>query len=135
MWNNLPTGSCLICSFVKHIGDKNKLLLFVCDAAASVVVVDAVPIFGLLLIGSGFTLAVGKFVISVKSGNVSNDGVVCADGCWTFAWTSGFINDDKLHLLFSMGIPVLLSFVESSLDESADDVPSEPLSLEFSIFL
>lgn len=136
IWSNLPTGSCLICSLVKHIGDKNNLLEFICGAVISVAVANAdftaivgdvaeFTIFGLLFIGSGLTLAVG---ISVKSGNVSHDDV-CVCGCW-------FLNEAKLHdIAFPVGFSFLLSFVEASLDESPDDEASEPLSLEFSLFL
>lgn len=120
---------------IKHVGDKNNLLEFVCGAVMSVVVANAgftdgdvvelFTMFGLLFIGSGLTFALGKFEISVRSDNVSHDDVVVLL----------FLKKSKLHISFPGGFSFLLPLVDASLDESPDDEPSEPLSLELSLFL
>lgn len=105
----LPIGSCLICSLVKHFGDKNDL--FTGDSLFTLF--DEFPVT------SNFTWGT-ECDASFSTGFGSGFG-------------SGFTKVDKLQLV---RLSLTGSFFDpsSSLDESMELEPSEPLSLELSSF-
>lgn len=80
-----------------------------------------------------------------ESGNEGNgsNGVSICGVLVCFTCTSGIMNDTRLHLLFSdvdstfepfAGSSNFEPLFDSSLDDSFEVEPSEPLSLELSLF-
>lgn len=127
-----PMGSTLICSLVKHIGDRKVLLGWPVAAEAFWHWSTALGAFAVApyLWGLGPSFRGSGLIEAGGSGNGSRGVSICC----CFACISGLMKELSTHLLFSMVVDSTLA--EPLFDESDESElePSDPLSLELSLF-